>query len=355
MFGQPIQFNQGAPLLKPLGMGLRPPQMGVSSGSPPGAPPTLTPAPTLTTTQQPQSQQQQPPNQQQQPPNQQPQPQLVSMGPSSLGRMSNQPVGRLQPQQQPGSLLSQPMSLRTTGVPVIRPVGLQPAPMRPMQGLRPPMQANLTIGQPAAGKTAEDPQLAALKQLRRTSGLKHIPVASSLMAFKNAAVNQELGKDIFLKTYQKLLKDANLEIPDLDTQMKVFGLFDKDNNDIVDMMELVCGISLLCQGTEEEKIAAVFNVFDENGDGFISMDEMFKFLTSVFRVVLTPNVMATMKQMGVEVESADDLASVTSLECFKVADLNNDGKLSREEFKNWFYAPKNDPTFMFSPMRKLLL
>lgn len=33
------------------------------------------------------------------------------------------------------------------------------------------------------------------------------------------------------------------------------------------MMELVCGISLLCKGSEDDKIQAVFKVFDENDDG----------------------------------------------------------------------------------------
>merc|ERR1712084_61286 len=107
----------------------------------------------------------------------------------------------------------------------------------------------------------------------------------------------------------------------------VFDLFDRDDNGIVDLMELICGISLLCSGSENDKIHAVFNVFDENGDGLISMDEMFKFLTSVFKVVLTPNVMGVLNSMGVTVESAEDLASVTALECFKTADLNHDGKL----------------------------
>merc|ERR1719329_1879356 len=119
-------------------------------------------------------------------------------------------------------------------------------------------------------------------------------------------------------------------------------------------MELICGASLLCTGTEEDKIHAVFNVFDENGDGVISMDEMFKFLTSVFKVVLTPHVMGVMNSMGVTVDSAEDLASVTALECFKSADLNQDGKLSVTEFKSWFYAPRNNPSFLFSPVRKLL-
>merc|ERR1719460_92727 len=131
----------------------------------------------------------------------------------------------------------------------------------------------------------------------------------------------------------KLLSDHGVDAPNKQVQDAVFDLFDRDDNNVVDMMELICGISLLCSGSEDDKIHAVFNVFDENGDGFISMDEMFKFLTSVFKVVLTPNVMGVMNSMGVAVESAEDLASVTALECFKAADLNHDGRLSVTEFK----------------------
>lgn len=203
-------------------------------------------------------------------------------------------------------------------------------------------------------KHQEDPQLKNLKELRKTCGLKYVPVKDGLKALKAGCVDGKLTRPDFIKAYVDLLKTYGIQVPSDDVQNACFDLFDRDDNGFVDMMELICGISLLCQGTEEDKIHAVFDIFDENGDGFISMDEMFKFLTSVFKVVLTPNVMGVMHSMGVEVESAEDLASVTSLECFKAADLNQDGKLSISEFKEWFYAPKNDPSFLFSPMRKLL-
>jgi len=199
----------------------------------------------------------------------------------------------------------------------------------------------------------EDAQLNNLKELRKTSGLKFIPVSESLPGFKVAAVEGKLTRDQFVIAYQDMLTARGVEVPPDAVINAVFDLFDRDDNGVVDMMELICGISLLCSGSEDEKILAVFNVFDENGDGFISMDEMFKFLTSVFKVVLTPNVMQVMMSMGVTVESAEDLASVTALECFKAADLNHDGKLSVTEFKSWFYAPKNDPSFIFSPMQQL--
>merc|ERR1712083_693918 len=171
---------------------------------------------------------------------------------------------------------------------------------------------------------------------------------------KASAVDGKLERDGFLQAYASLLATHNVDAPSAEVQNAVFDLFDRDDNRVVDLMELICGVSLLCAGTEDDKIHAVFNVFDENGDGFISMDEMYKFLTSVFKVVLTSNVMAVMNSMGVQVESPEDLASVTALECFRTADLNHDGKLSITEFKSWFYAPRNDPSFLFSPVRKLL-
>jgi Ca2+-binding EF-hand superfamily protein len=203
-------------------------------------------------------------------------------------------------------------------------------------------------------KHKDDPQLQNLKELRKTCGLKTVPVNDALQTFKQAAGDGKLTRDQFYGAYAVLLQNSGVEVPGEDVQKAVFDLFDRDDNGVVDMMELICGASLLCTGTEEDKIHAVFNVFDENGDGVISMDEMFKFLTSVFKVVLTPNVMKVMDSMGVAVESPEDLASVTALECFKTADLNHDGRLSVVEFKNWFFAPRNDPSFLFSPVRKLL-
>jgi len=217
-----------------------------------------------------------------------------------------------------------------------------------------------TLGGPAYSQGAyevkheKDEQLQNLKELRKTSSLKLVPVATGLQKFKQAAADSQLTRQQFLAAYASLMQENQLEMPSDEVKNAVFDLFDRDDNGIVDMMELICGISLLCQGSEDDKIHAVFNVFDENGDGFISMDEMYKFLTSVFKVVLTPVVIGAMNSMGVNVESAEDLASVTSLECFKTADLNHDGKLSVAEFKEWFYAPRNDPSFLFSPVRKLL-
>merc|ERR1719247_2246717 len=135
-----------------------------------------------------------------------------------------------------------------------------------------------------------DEKLNNLKEVRAACGLQHIPVSTGLSTFKGIAQDGKLTKDMFEGAYVELLGAHGVGAPSADVCTAVFDLFDRDQNGIVDMMELVCGISLLCQGTEDDKIAAVFKAFDEDGDGFVSMQEMNTFLLSVFRVVLTPAV-----------------------------------------------------------------
>jgi hypothetical protein len=71
---------------------------------------------------------------------------------------------------------------------------------------------------------------------------------------------------------------------------------------------------------------------DENGDGVISLEEMTKYLTSVYRVIYE-TVPGTGEQLGV---SPEELAAATAQKCFEEADANGDGSLTLEEFKEWF-------------------
>eukprot|EP00931_Biecheleriopsis_adriatica_P122454 TRINITY_DN97440_c0_g1_i1.p1 TRINITY_DN97440_c0_g1~~TRINITY_DN97440_c0_g1_i1.p1 ORF type:complete len:356 (-),score=61.99 TRINITY_DN97440_c0_g1_i1:77-1093(-) len=199
--------------------------------------------------------------------------------------------------------------------------------------------------------SASDPELQKVKELCRESGLEDVPVAEGLATFMQAAGGEQLSKGQFLDSYDSLLQARSSKLPTEDLRERLFNMFDRDGNGVVDLMELVCGVALLCGGSEDEKIEAVFQAFDENNDGFISMNEMFTFMTSVFRVGLTPHILTIINSMGAKVLSPEELASLTTLECFRDSDLNQDGKLSVTEFKNWFFAPEHDPAMFFSPLR----
>jgi len=224
----------------------------------------------------------------------------------------------------------------------------------PSGGLSPQLHGSYDLGKDSQGSDASvngDPQLELVKELCYQSGLRSVPVAEGLSKLMEVAGADQLSKVEFLSCYDSLLQARGIQVPPPDVQEKVFSIFDRDGNGVVDLMELISGMSLLCGGSDDEKIEAVFNAFDEDQDGFISLNEMFKFMTSVFRVGLTPQLLSAINSMGATVASPEELASVTALQCFREVDLNKDGKLSVDEFKAWFFAPDHDPAMLFSPIR----
>lgn len=65
---------------------------------------------------------------------------------------------------------------------------------------------------------------------------------------------------------------------------RVFRAFDRDNDSYIGMNEWVEGLSIFLRGTVEEKIKYAFSVYDLNGDGYISREEMFQMLkTSIIK------------------------------------------------------------------------
>ncbi|XP_078519778.1 calaxin [Lissotriton helveticus] len=101
---------------------------------------------------------------------------------------------------------------------------------------------------------------------------------------------------------------------------RVFRAFDKDNDSNISVTEWVQGLSVFLRGTLEERIKYCFNVFDLNGDGYISREEMFHMLKN-----------SLVKQPTDEDpdEGVKDLVEIT----LKKMDIDHDGKLSFEDFE----------------------
>uniref|UniRef100_A0A8D0G5V5 Calaxin n=1 Tax=Sphenodon punctatus TaxID=8508 RepID=A0A8D0G5V5_SPHPU len=101
---------------------------------------------------------------------------------------------------------------------------------------------------------------------------------------------------------------------------RVFRAFDKDNDSCVSVTEWVEGLSIFLRGTLEEKIKYCFDVYDLNGDGYISREEMFHMLKN-----------SLLKQPSEEDpdEGIKDLVEIT----LKKMDHDHDGKLSYADFE----------------------
>ncbi|RHY26340.1 hypothetical protein DYB32_007729 [Aphanomyces invadans] len=185
-----------------------------------------------------------------------------------------------------------------------------------------------------------------LRRARQVTHLGQYAVADIFSFFQASATNDQLSKAQFFRCFNKLLSKSSSNgasqvtvSPQLlkATLEQLFVLFDTDGNGVVDTKELAAGLSLLCGGSHQDKVQAAFSLYDKNGDGFISREEMTEYLTAVFKVLLQTSP-ALHAQLGHV--SADHLAQATTGQAFATCDLNHDNKLSIDEFTAWYQAPQ---------------
>uniref|UniRef100_A0A3Q3XCP5 EF-hand domain-containing protein n=1 Tax=Mola mola TaxID=94237 RepID=A0A3Q3XCP5_MOLML len=100
----------------------------------------------------------------------------------------------------------------------------------------------------------------------------------------------------------------------------VFRTFDKDSDSIVSVKEWIEGLCVFLRGTLDEKIKYCFQVYDLNGDNYISREEMFHMLKN--RLTRQP----TEEDPD---EGIKDLVELT----LKMMDDDHDGKLSFVDFE----------------------
>ena len=98
--------------------------------------------------------------------------------------------------------------------------------------------------------------------------------------------------------------------------VRMIAIFDEDGNGDVDFQEFVSGLSAFSsKGNKEQKLRFAFKVYDIDRDGYISNGELF--------IVLKMMVGSNLKDQQLQ-----QIVDKTIME----ADLDNDGKISFEEF-----------------------
>ncbi|KDO27863.1 hypothetical protein SPRG_07136 [Saprolegnia parasitica CBS 223.65] len=176
-------------------------------------------------------------------------------------------------------------------------------------------------------------------QLQRNTGLYALDVPSVHNTFANYIdVHNGLAtidKGRFDACMAALLPEAR----DLSPLAALFFAFNRTGTGTLDATEFVSGFLLLCGGSKSTKLAFCFGLFDEDGDGFLTRREMWKFLRSFLTMLLALGNGADL--------SADTIGYICDAACISIAksifnesmsgdDLVLRSKVAFAEFADWY-------------------
>ncbi|XP_044176318.1 neuronal calcium sensor 1-like isoform X1 [Acropora muricata] len=137
--------------------------------------------------------------------------------------------------------------------------------------------------------------------------------------FKNECPNGTVDKDTFKKIYAQFFPYGDSSL----YAIHVFNVFDQDRDGKVSFEDFVTGLSVSLYGSREEKIKWAFQLYDLDGDGCITREELATVVHSVHCMMGLDSLQSAGGELSVE-EQVQRL--------FSLMDKNQDGVISEEEF-----------------------
>lgn len=98
----------------------------------------------------------------------------------------------------------------------------------------------------------------------------------------------------------------------------VFRVFDQNNDGVLDFRELIVSMSVMKRGDVNDRLKWAFNIYDIDGNGYITRDELFGILRAIEKLSGKRNNGSRAENMAKDI--------------FRRVDKTADGKLSLAEF-----------------------
>lgn len=126
-----------------------------------------------------------------------------------------------------------------------------------------------------------------------------------------------ITQEVFKETVKKYVPSVSSNDDAFLDQL--YSAFNSDNNKAIDFSEFVDGLSVFMKGSPEEKLSLSFKLYDVNHDGYLTRSELEKVMLKLSGNFSKEDRTTEIKEM---IEHM-----------FKDFDVDNDGRLSFEEYK----------------------
>jgi len=183
-------------------------------------------------------------------------------------------------------------------------------------------------------KAKKDKEKETIMNFTDSTHFNEVEVGNLYKVFNEMSKNGKVDKPTFNKCLERLEQYGFKSPKDIAFPERLFHMLDINGDGVVDLSEFVCGLSVLCKGTPEEKLKLSFKAYDLDGSGYISKSE----LSEMFKSAWLSGLKALACEAHQEVDKdqlekfSSEMAEQFAENAFKTLDENNDGRLSFEEF-----------------------
>ncbi|TPX54681.1 hypothetical protein PhCBS80983_g05845 [Powellomyces hirtus] len=168
-----------------------------------------------------------------------------------------------------------------------------------------------------------------LQELQRCTNFDKKELQQWYKGFMKDCPTGSLDRTEFQKIYKQFFPFGD---PSLFADF-VFNVFDENKNGLIDFKEFISALSVTSRGRLDEKLVWSFQLYDINNDGYVTREEMYQIVEAIYKMV--GNM--------VKLPEDEDTPEKRVEKIFTLMDVNEDGKLDMEEFRE---GSHKDPTIV---------